>query len=197
MQLYSLIYVSIATDELGSEGLLEILRASRENNIRDDITGLLLYKDRRFMQLLEGPETAVCATFARIARDMRHHDVTILLEEKAEERDFPDWSRGFQALEDEAVRATPGFSGGCKLKAPRRPADAHREVAALPRSGRDARSVWTATISRSSSAQIKGLASKSLGNWRGETTAFFSGRATRSRSCCGGETQRGRQCHIH
>ncbi len=116
MQLYSLIYVSIATDEPGSEELLEILRVSRVNNTRDDITGLLLYKDRRFMQLLEGPETAVCATFARIARDMRHHDVTILLEEKAEGRDFPDWSMGFQALDDEAVRATPGFSAFLDVK---------------------------------------------------------------------------------
>ena len=110
MSLYSLIYVSIAQDELSRQELLDLLRTSRENNERSDVTGLLLYKDGRFMQLLEGPEAAVCATYARIARDSRHYDVTILHEGKIEERDFDDWLMGFQALDDETARATPGFS---------------------------------------------------------------------------------------
>ena len=110
MQLYFLIYVSIASDELGSEELLDLLRISRENNLRDDITGLLLYKERRFMQLLEGPETAVCATYARITRDARHHDATVLLEGETNERDFVDWTMGFHDLDDEVARSTPGFS---------------------------------------------------------------------------------------
>jgi hypothetical protein len=110
MQLYFLIYVSIASDELRSEDLLDLLRVSRENNVRDDITGLLLYKERRFMQLLEGSETAVCATYARIARDSRHHDATVLLQGETDDRDFADWSMGFHAIDDEVARSTPGFS---------------------------------------------------------------------------------------
>ena len=110
MKLYFLIYVSIASDEFGTGELLELLRVSRENNTRDDITGLLLYKDRRFMQLLEGPETAVCATYGRIARDARHHDAAVLLQDEINERDFADWSMGFHNLDEEVARATPGFS---------------------------------------------------------------------------------------
>jgi hypothetical protein len=110
VKLYFLIYVSIASDDMGAEALLEILRVSRENNTRDDITGLLLYKERRFMQLLEGPETAVCATYGRIARDPRHRDAAVLLEGETVERDFADWSMGFQNLDEETARSTPGFS---------------------------------------------------------------------------------------
>jgi hypothetical protein len=110
MKLYFLIYVSIASDDLGPETLLEILRVSRDNNTRHDITGLLLYKERRFMQLLEGPETAVCATYGRIARDPRHRDATLLLEGETAERDFADWSMGFQDLDEETARSTPGYS---------------------------------------------------------------------------------------
>ncbi|MDQ6655099.1 MAG: BLUF domain-containing protein [Verrucomicrobiota bacterium] len=110
MRLYSLIYVSIATGEFSENELTDILAISRANNSRDDITGMLLYKDRRFMQLLEGPETAVCAAYARIARDLRHRDAAILLEGPAAERDFTDWSMGFHALDGEAARALPGFS---------------------------------------------------------------------------------------
>jgi len=110
VQLYFLIYVSIASDDLGREQLLDLLRVSRENNLRDDITGLLLYKERRFMQLLEGSETAVCATYGRVARDPRHHDATVLLEGETAERDFADWSMGFHDLDAEVARSTPGFS---------------------------------------------------------------------------------------
>ncbi|MBA3883061.1 MAG: BLUF domain-containing protein [Chthoniobacterales bacterium] len=109
-QLYFLIYVSIASDPLGNERLLDILRASRENNSRNDITGLLLYKERRFMQILEGPETLVCATYARILGDPRHREVTVLLKGGTAERDFADWAMGFQDLNDEVERATPGYS---------------------------------------------------------------------------------------
>ncbi|MEP6956348.1 MAG: BLUF domain-containing protein [Chthoniobacterales bacterium] len=110
MKLHSLIYVSLATDEPTEQQLLELLEVSRENNRRDDLTGMLLYKDGRFMQLLEGPETAVCATFGRIVHDRRHRDATILLEEAVDERDFTDWSMGFQVLDNDAARAIPGFS---------------------------------------------------------------------------------------
>ena len=116
MKLYFLIYVSIASRELSEPELVELLELSRANNMRDDITGMLLYKDRRFMQLLEGPESTVCATYARIARDARHHDATILLEGETTERDFDDWSMGFHALDGEAARAIPGFSPFLEMK---------------------------------------------------------------------------------
>jgi hypothetical protein len=108
--LYHLIYVSIASGDFSEQQLVEILEISRANNARDEITGMLLYKERRFMQLLEGPESAVCATYSRIARDVRHRDATILLEGEIPERDFADWTMGFQALDGEAARAIPGFS---------------------------------------------------------------------------------------
>ena len=116
MKLYFLIYVSIASGELAEPELIELLKISRENNARDDITGMLLYKDGRFMQLLEGAESAVCATYGRIARDPRHHDASILLEGETAERDFDDWSMGFHALDGEAARALPGFSPFLELK---------------------------------------------------------------------------------
>jgi hypothetical protein len=110
VQLYFLIYVSIASTQFGTEGLLEILRVSRERNALDQITGLLLYKDGMFMQLLEGPEDAVRATYGRIVRDERHRHPTVVIEGETAARDFADWSMAFHDLADETVRSTPGFS---------------------------------------------------------------------------------------
>ena len=116
MSLYFLIYVSVASHEMSERDLLDLLAVSRDNNARDEITGMLLYKEGRFMQLLEGPETAVCATYHRIARDLRHRDVTLLLEGSLAERDFLDWSMGFQSLAAETARATPGYSSFLDVK---------------------------------------------------------------------------------
>lgn len=110
MRPYSLIYVSIANDAFQEHELLEILRVSRENNPRGGITGILLYKDRKFMQLLEGQENAVCETYARIQRDPRHRDVTVLLQGETDECDFSDWSMGFQNLDEQDARNIPGYS---------------------------------------------------------------------------------------
>ncbi|MDQ6808170.1 MAG: BLUF domain-containing protein [Verrucomicrobiota bacterium] len=108
--MYFLVYVSIARDALRREDLLELLRVSRQNNMRDGITGLLLYKDGKFMQLLEGAEEAVLRTYCRIEKDRRHHGVTILLQDEIAERDFADWSMAFHDLDLEIARTTPGFS---------------------------------------------------------------------------------------
>lgn len=91
MQLTQLIYTS---QPFGfDEGMLAgILGDARRCNTRDDITGALICRADVYLQLLEGPDAAVDATFARIARDNRHLEVALLSREAAGERMFPGWS---------------------------------------------------------------------------------------------------------
>lgn len=57
-------------------GLLNgILFDARRCNARDGVTGALICRDDLFLQLLEGPEAAVIATYARICADDRHIEV--------------------------------------------------------------------------------------------------------------------------
>lgn len=42
-----------------------MLAKSRSNNVRDGISGMLLYRDGDFLQVLEGPEDKVRAAFDR------------------------------------------------------------------------------------------------------------------------------------
>ncbi|MGI8436962.1 MAG: BLUF domain-containing protein [Chthoniobacterales bacterium] len=76
MVIFQLVYVSRAADSFSADDLLELLRQSRENNERAGVSGMLLFKERRFLQLLEGDEASVRATFQRIQRDPRHHEIT-------------------------------------------------------------------------------------------------------------------------
>ena len=66
--MFRLIYVSTAVRLLNKDELVEILNVSREKNARLNITGLLLYKDGNFMQLLEGRKEDVLALYDVIVR---------------------------------------------------------------------------------------------------------------------------------
>jgi hypothetical protein len=69
-----------------------ILLQARRNNPRDGLTGALIVRADLYLQLLEGPEAAVAATFGRIKRDDRHLAVTGISSETVAERLFPAWS---------------------------------------------------------------------------------------------------------
>ncbi|GAA5143996.1 hypothetical protein GCM10023340_10730 [Nocardioides marinquilinus] len=96
--LRSLTYVSSATALLTGGELLAMLEAVRPRNAELELSGMLLYSGGNIMQVIEGPAPAVERTFAQIARDGRHHDVTVLVDETVGERAFPEWSMGFRDL---------------------------------------------------------------------------------------------------
>jgi len=69
-----------------------LLVKARKNNARDGITGALICRRDIYLQLLEGPETAVAATMSRIRADDRHLNVTIYRSGAADRRLFGDWA---------------------------------------------------------------------------------------------------------
>jgi len=90
----SLLYVSRSTiprDRLHVE-IASIVAASIKNNARADITGGLVRAGGYFAQLLEGPTDAVKSLMARIDRDRRHADVSVVRIAASGERQLPDWS---------------------------------------------------------------------------------------------------------
>src|SRR5688572_19699226 len=79
--LFSLVYVSASTHLMEDAELEAILTKSRDNNAELGLTGMLLYYEGAFMQVLEGTEENVRGLYTRISQDPRHHRVTLLLEE--------------------------------------------------------------------------------------------------------------------
>lgn len=105
-----LIYVSTAKELLNTDDLVKILSKAKEKNSRLGVTGMLLYKDGNFMQLLEGDEKIVRDLYETIRLDVRHHDAMVLLDEPAEDRLFSDWSMGFKDLSDPELETLPGYA---------------------------------------------------------------------------------------
>lgn len=109
--LIQLVYISKATILHSQEELLSLLIKARSKNCELDITGMLLYKDCSFLQLLEGKKALVEGLFEEIQRDERHHRIKVLIDfEKTNNRLFPDWSMGFQNLNNNDSSEIEGFS---------------------------------------------------------------------------------------
>ncbi|CAN5251746.1 hypothetical protein BH09ACT1_BH09ACT1_22300 [soil metagenome] len=105
----SLAYVSSAAVAFTDDDIADVLALSRSNNARLDITGVLLYRDGRFIQILEGPDDVVRAKFAVIAADERHRGIHTVSEESVDTRQFPEWTMGYRPLTDAAVSRFPDY----------------------------------------------------------------------------------------
>jgi hypothetical protein len=106
--MFYLIYASAAGKLFSKEQLVDLLAKARPNNAALGVTGMLLYKDGSFMQVLEGVEAAVRTLFEKISRDSRHKMISIIHQGNVDERQFPDWSMGFRNLNSPEVQSLPG-----------------------------------------------------------------------------------------
>lgn len=96
--MYHLIYTSHAAQPFEEDDLIELLRESREYNNEHHITGMLLYLNGKFIQVLEGEEEEVMNVFSRIIDDPRHLRVIKIMEGTSPVRIFKNWSMGFKHI---------------------------------------------------------------------------------------------------
>ena len=108
--LYHLGYVSTEAVKFSEERLVALLSEARNANADRDVTGLLLYREGSFYQVLEGSESAVMATFRDIEGDPRHKEVRILFDGETDAREFADWTMGFLNLDEVDVGTLSGYS---------------------------------------------------------------------------------------
>lgn len=105
-----LIYSSATAQPLSNEELEEILERSRTNNAVAGLTGMLLYDDGAFFQVLEGDSEAVEALYEKIEQDPRHTRVKKLIAEPIAERDFGEWTMGYPRVSKQDLKDIPGLN---------------------------------------------------------------------------------------
>ena len=92
MDLKALTYTSLASLDLKARDLEDIHRSAVELNALDGITGMLVFNGTRFLQIIEGGETAIDELLGRLRRDRRHSALEVRDERRIEVRNFPEWS---------------------------------------------------------------------------------------------------------
>ncbi|MEP6834771.1 MAG: BLUF domain-containing protein [Gemmatimonas sp.] len=107
-ELVHLIYASGATRDLSPADLDTILVASQRNNARQNVSGILLFSEGSFFQVLEGTSADVEATFARIGADTRLIHTTCIIREPIAVRAFATWTMGYAQLSNADANAIVG-----------------------------------------------------------------------------------------
>ena len=89
--LHRLIYTSKRSEPITEQDVKEILRSSRKNNKALDVTGILIYTEKRFLQVLEGQRDTLTKMYEKIKKDKRHTTSILRFSEPVKVRYFEDW----------------------------------------------------------------------------------------------------------
>lgn len=100
MILIRLVYTSSATLIPTDSDLITLLKMAQARNLRQNITGMLLYGIGTYLQVLEGEAEDVHDVYQSILNDDRSNHHVTLIEEEITKRDFPNWTMGFRNVEN-------------------------------------------------------------------------------------------------
>ena len=100
---FRIMYSSEAAPGLAIPELEGMLAESRIRNKAHGITGVLVFVDGAFLQILEGEKDDVLELMARIERDPRHRAIKVFSEQEVDERAFASWSMAYLSPSAEDV----------------------------------------------------------------------------------------------
>ena len=96
---YAISYVSSVSHTLSNDQIQEVLDYSRNWNIEHNITGILLYSEGNFFQVLEGDKDLLQSLFSRISMDGRHRNLITLFRKEVSETKFNTYKSDFISLD--------------------------------------------------------------------------------------------------
>lgn len=112
---YQIIYSSESATPMQTDDLEEILERAQISNAENGITGALVYVEGVFLQVLEGDRASLEDLMARISRDVRHDNVTVLREGEVPSAAFSGWDMAYVSATREQVAKWAGLSGTTKM----------------------------------------------------------------------------------
>lgn len=98
--LKTICYISDSSRDVSADLLTELYSKAKSNNSKNNITGVLVYKNHNFLQVLEGSQDIVDQTFDRIKNDSRHSNIFKVINTNIEGRIFEDYNFGFTVIDD-------------------------------------------------------------------------------------------------
>jgi len=98
---FELTYQSNASMFIGESDVSSMVEHSNFKNIKNDLTGCLIYYKDNFFQILEGPKREVLETFGKIQKDSRHKEIKVLYKGPRSQRVFGE--KGMILLSDKDI----------------------------------------------------------------------------------------------
>jgi hypothetical protein len=111
MFLVRLVYASQISDHFSADDIESILRKARKNNKELNVTGLLCFNRKYFLQCLEGSRTNVNTIYHRILNDPKHNNIVMLDYKEIITREFDQWEMGYMPESSLTAPLNLKFSG--------------------------------------------------------------------------------------
>lgn len=96
--LSQLVYVSQRKSTCTQAEIDKILASCKKNNPPLNITGVLLYSDSKFIQLVEGDAKVIMTLYDKIKLDPRHSNPMMISYGPIKEKSFPSWHMGTKKI---------------------------------------------------------------------------------------------------
>ncbi len=96
--LSQLVYVSNRKPTCTQSEIDNILASCKKNNPSLNITGVLLYSDSKFIQLVEGDAKVIMSLYDKIKLDTRHSNPMMISYGPIKEKSFPSWHMGTKKI---------------------------------------------------------------------------------------------------
>lgn len=95
MHLVRLIYTSKASERVTQGDIQQIVESAKKHNDRSELSGLLCFNRKYFLQVLEGSRSKVNEAYRYIIKDPRHTDIQLIAYEEISKREFEQWHMGY------------------------------------------------------------------------------------------------------
>ena len=93
-------YISNKSEHVNKKDIQEIFETTQKNNKSRNITGILLYLENSFFQVLEGDRQELVAVFNTIEMDDRHENIFVVIDKPIDKQTFKDYKSGFSIVKN-------------------------------------------------------------------------------------------------
>lgn len=107
--LHHIIYLSRATVAFNEQQLQQLLLQANRRNQALGVTGILLYGQEQFLQVLEGEQALVQTLYEHIQQDPRHRDVTTFADKQIGQRAFEGWAMAYHPQDPQQLQQFAGL----------------------------------------------------------------------------------------
>ncbi|MBQ0736432.1 BLUF domain-containing protein [Aquimarina celericrescens] len=97
---YIISYVSTVNPDLSNTDIAKLMDHVNVHNNTIGLTGILIYSEGNFFQVLEGEEEIVKRMFERIKKDSRHYNIIKMLDKEMNDHSFSEYHSSFTVISD-------------------------------------------------------------------------------------------------
>ncbi len=98
--LYTISYVSTSDKKFTDTDIHDLLNFVKKHNNENNITGLLIYSEGNFFQVIEGEKKIISDLFEKIKQDSRHYNIIKIFDRENEQKAFSEYDSSFITVGD-------------------------------------------------------------------------------------------------